>query len=130
MPTRLTRDTTRVVSDRLVATLTKEGLVLRRPYGRRKALVTWTDLEREYLHDSEGGLAAFGEPLPRRWLPRVGEPIWVKPRDTAWRGEVSKVLSGMGEQIVVALLGTKRRREVRVLLSQTRPIGGGEVEAS
>ena len=135
MPTALTRDTTRVVSETLVASLTKQGLVLRRPRGRRKVLVTWEELEREYVSDAPTGLEAFKYPLPCRWLPAIGEAVWVKPKDTAWRGEVAKVLSGMGEEIVVVFFLDRKRklklnckgepREVRVLLSQTRPIRGG-----
>jgi len=126
VPTALTRDTTRVVSETLVASLTKQGLVLRRPRGRRKVLVTWEDLEREYVHDARTGLEAFERPLPRHWLPSIGDPVWVKPELTAWRGEVGRVLPGMGEEIVVVFLNHNgKSREVRVLLSQARPIGGG-----
>jgi len=124
MPTALTRETTRVVSGNLVASLTKQGLVLRRPYGRRRVLLSWENLELEYLQDAQTGMEAFERPLPRRWLPSIGDTVWIKPGGTAWRGEVAKVLSGMGEQIIVAFLKRNTKRsEVRVLLSQTRPIG-------
>ncbi len=124
MPIVLNRNVSRVVSKSLVATLTAQGLVLRRPYGQRKVLVTWEELDSEYMRDARTGGEAFERPLPSRWLPAVGESVWIKPRDTAWRGEVVKVLAGLGEEIVVARL--KRKREVRVLLSQTRPLGERE----
>ena len=123
MPTALTRDTARVVSEDLVATLTKRGLVLRRPRCRKKVLVRWEDLEREYLHDAATGVEAFERPLPKRWLPSVGEEVWVRPVEKVWRGETVKVLPGMGEETVVVRPGGKKLREVRVLLSQTRPLG-------
>ena len=124
MPTVLTRNVTRVVSTSLVTSLTEQGLVLRRPYGRRKVLLTWEHLEREYLNDAQTGIEAFDRPLPSRWLPSIGDTVWVKPGGTAWRGEVAKVLLGMGEEVVEVFVshGGKKKREVRVLLSQTRPI--------
>jgi len=124
----LSRRVSRRVSDTLVASLDERGLILRRPHGRRKVLVTWEELESEYLHDARTGAEAFDRPLPARWLPSPGEWVWVKPKRKAWLAQVRRVLAGLGEEIIVCRLGGRGEKEIPVLLSRTRPRPSGSLK--
>ncbi len=128
MPRVLSRPVSRRVGEKLVATMTENGLVLRRPHGRRRVLVTWKELDSEYLHDDRRGVEAFTRPLPARWLPAPGEWIWAKPASRVWSAQVRRVLNGLGEEIVVCRLAGRVESECHLLLSQTRPKASRELK--
>jgi hypothetical protein len=127
MPTALNRRVTRRVSDTLVASLDAKGLILRRPRGRKRVLVTWEELDSEYLADARTSAEAFRRRLPARWLPKPGDMVWVKPKSHVWTALVRKVLHGCGEEIVVCRMAG-RTPEMHVLLSRTRPMSSAELK--
>lgn len=120
MVCKLSKSVTRRVSDMLVVSMTRDGLVLRHHRGRRRVILSWDFIEESHLFKFRKLADAFSVDAPSRWIPAAGERVLVRPSERVLVAEVRRVLRGCGDEIVVCWVSGKKK-EVRVLRSQTRP---------
>jgi hypothetical protein len=114
--------TRRIGTSDMVVSVRPEGLAMRRFRSHTEVLVMWETLFKEYV-PAKVATEAFATAAPTRWLPHVGDLVFV--RRSEWRfdcrARVTKVLAGCGEEIIRVKC---RGCEHDVLLSQVRPTLG------
>ncbi len=126
MPTTLTKPVTRRIGD-LVVRLTDKGLEVRRHRQRRPPLKLAWEVFEQQVDVPATRKAAFERPLPRGWLPKPGEKVFVAivPGTLCAcvsTGQVIQIIEAVPEPIVRVRLNSGRGcTEEQLYLSNVRP---------
>lgn len=127
MPTKLSKPLTRRIGE-LVVRLTDEGIEVRRHRQRRAALkVSWEWFERR-VAEPPSRKEAFEQPLPRGWIPKPGDEVFVAPiRGTLCRCVSTGLVIGVREAIPEAIIRVRLeygrgRSEEQLILNKVRPL--------
>jgi hypothetical protein len=114
----------------LMLDISEFGVVLRKSHQNGEVYWTWEELA-ERLDRPRGRSEAFQRPLPRGWLPAVGEDVYVRAlsgylSNCVSRGLVLAVATAVPEPLVrVRLRYGRGKSEDQYTLSNLRPIGPG-----